>query len=108
MFKLCPLPAQGISRYSPDVMKNYSRIAMPIAFLAMLEEKEGTQNLQEVWEEIWQDGTPGNEGGIRLYTVHSEYYEVWNLESGPPAQDSEVWTVECEGSGSQSYEYSVY
>ena len=39
MFKLCPLPAQGISRYSPDVMKNYSRIAMPIAFLAMHEEK---------------------------------------------------------------------
>jgi len=82
-------------------MKNYSRIAMPIAFLAMLEEKEGTQNLQEVWEEIWQDGTPGNEGGIRLYTVQSGDY-------GAPAQGSGVWTVECEGSGSQSYEDSVY
>ena len=83
MFKLCPLFVQGISRYCPDVMKNYSTIAMPIAFLAMLEEKEGTQNLQEVWEEIWQDGTSGNEGGIRLYTVQSGDY-------GAPAQGSEV------------------
>jgi len=89
MFKLCPLFVQGISRYCPDVMKNYSTIAMPIAFLAMHEEKvvEGTQNLQEVWEEIWQDGTPSNEGGIRSYTVDSGDY-------GAPAQGSEVWTVE--------------
>jgi len=41
---------------------------MPIAFLAMHEEKrvEGG-GLQEVWEEVWNEGTPGSEGGIRLY-----------------------------------------
>lgn len=59
---------QGINRYSPDVMKSYASVAMPIAFLAMHEEKrvEGG-GLQEVWEEVWNEGTPGSEGGIRLY-----------------------------------------
>ena len=28
----------------------------------------------EVWEEVWQEGTPGSEGGIRLYL--SEIMEV--------------------------------
>ena len=62
---------KGINRYSPDVMKSYASVAMPIAFLAMHEEKEaegeGRRGLQEVWEEVWQEGTPGSEGGIRLY-----------------------------------------
>ena len=49
-------------------MKSYASVAMPIAFLAMHEEKrvEGG-GLQEVWEEVWNEGTPGSEGGIRLY-----------------------------------------
>ena len=40
---------QGINRYSPDVMKGFANIAMPIAFLAMHEEKgpEGSNSLQE-------------------------------------------------------------
>ena len=39
---------QGINNYSPDVMKNYASVAMPIAFLAMHEEAavEGTTNLK--------------------------------------------------------------
>ena len=39
---------QGINRYSPDVMKGFANIAMPIAFLAMHEEKgpEGSNSLQ--------------------------------------------------------------
>ena len=44
-------------------MKNYANMAMPIAFLAMHEEKKTEageeNNLTEVWQEIWQDGTPG-------------------------------------------------
>jgi hypothetical protein len=28
----------------------------------------------QVWEEVWQEGTPGSEGGIRLYL--SEIMEV--------------------------------
>ena len=89
---------KGISSYSPDVMKNYANVAMPIAFLAMHEEKkvanaEGTDdnnnNLQEIWEEIWQDGTPGNEGGIRLYLN-----EI--MELIPKAMESGQWSVKAQ------------
>ena len=71
-------------------MKNYSRIAMPIAFLAMHEEKgvEGTQNLQEVWEEIWQDGTlVMKEGSDRIL------YSQEIMELLPKALKSELWNL---------------
>ena len=84
---------KGITTYSPDVMRNYANVAMPIAFLAMHEEKKtpdgATNTLQEIWEEIWQDGTPGNEGGIRLYLV-----EI--MELIPKAMDSGQWSVKAQ------------
>jgi len=82
---------QGINNYSPDVMKNYASVAMPIAFLAMHEEAavEGTTNLKEVWEEVWQEGTPGSEGGIRLYL--NEIMDIL-----PKALESGQWTVKAQ------------
>jgi len=86
---------QGINRYSPDVMKGFANIAMPIAFLAMHEEKgpEGSNSLQEVWEEIWQEGTPGSEGGIRLYLN-----EIMDLL--PKALESGQWAVKAQAARS--------
>ena len=43
---------------------------MPVAFLAMHEEKRAdaeNEDILEIWGEVWADGTPGTEGGIRLY-----------------------------------------
>ena len=49
-------------------MKVNAAQALPIAFLAMHEEKtEANKECLEVWEEVWNEGTPGTEGGIRLY-----------------------------------------
>jgi hypothetical protein len=43
---------QAISRHNPDKMKAYSAEAMPIAFLAMHEEKtEASLEIIAVWEE---------------------------------------------------------
>ena len=57
---------QAVSRHNPDVMKSFASFAMPIAFLAMHEEKNETNTeVLEVWEEVWGEGTPGSEGGVR-------------------------------------------
>lgn len=53
---------QAITRYNPDRMKAHAVQAMPLAFLAM----HGIEN-PDIWEEIWNEGTPGTESGIRLY-----------------------------------------
>jgi proteasome component ECM29 len=81
---------QAVNRHNPDVMKAMASSAMPVAFLAMHEERtpESTEVL-EVWEEVWQEGTPGSEGGIRLYL--SELMEVL-----PQALESAQWSVKAQ------------
>lgn len=81
---------QAVNRHNPDVMKAYASSAMPIAFLAMHEEKNTTNTeVLEVWEEVWLDGTPGSEGGIRLYQT-----EIMDLL--PQALCSNQWPVKAQ------------
>jgi len=81
---------QAVNRHNPDVMKSYASSAMPIAFLAMHEEKNPTNTeVLEVWEEVWLDGTPGSEGGIRLYQT-----EIMDLL--PQALTSNQWPVKAQ------------
>jgi len=81
---------QAVNRHNPDVMKSYASSAMPIAFLAMHEEKNPTNSeVLEVWEEVWLDGTPGSEGGIRLYQT-----EIMDLL--PQALTSNQWPVKAQ------------
>jgi len=81
---------QAVNRHNPDVMKAHASLAMPIAFLAMHEEKNGSNNeILEIWEEVWLDGTPGSEGGIRLY--QSEIMELL-----PQAIASSQWAVKAQ------------
>jgi proteasome component ECM29 len=71
-------------------MKANAAQAMPIAFLAMHEEKrEGNRECLEVWEEVWNEGTPGTEGGIRLYLT-----EIISLLS--VAIEAPQWKVKAE------------
>ena len=59
---------QAVTRHNPDVMKSFASSALPISFLAMHQEKSSTSSdIMEVWEEVWLEGTPGTEAGIRLY-----------------------------------------
>ena len=59
---------QAVTRHNPDVMKSFASSALPISFLAMHQEKTAaSSDLLQVWEEVWLEGTPGTEAGIRLY-----------------------------------------
>jgi len=81
---------QAVSRHNPDVMKSFASFAMPIAFLAMHEEKnENNEEVLDVWEEVWQEGTPGSEGGIRLFLT-----EI--MELLPLALTSSQWNVKAQ------------
>jgi len=81
---------QAVSRHNPDVMKSFASFAMPIAFLAMHEEKKETnEDILDVWEEVWSEGTPGSEGGIRLFLT-----EI--MELLPNALSSNQWPVKAQ------------
>merc|ERR1719481_197387 len=81
---------QAGNRHNPDVMKAYASSAMPIAFLAMHEEKNTTNGeVLDVWEEVWLDGTPGSEGGIRIYQA-----EI--MELLPLGLNSNQWPVKAQ------------
>ena len=53
---------QAVTRHNPDVMKSFAATALPISFLTA-----ATADILQVWEEVWLEGTPGTEAGIRLY-----------------------------------------
>ena len=81
---------QAITIHNPDKMKANAAQALPIAFLAMHEEKtEANKESLEVWEEVWNEGTPGTEGGIRLYLT-----EIISLLSA--AIESPQWKIKAE------------
>jgi len=83
---------QAITRHNPDKMKEYASEALPIAFLAMHEEttaEGGNKESLETWEEVWSEGTPGTEGGIRMYLT-----EIVSLLS--VAIESPQWKVKAQ------------
>ncbi|MEE6507887.1 hypothetical protein FKM82_017224 [Ascaphus truei] len=64
----CTLTVHAISRYSPDVLKNHSGVALPLAFLAMHAVSDEEKEDSNLWKEVWQENVPGSiGGGIRLY-----------------------------------------
>ena len=81
---------QAITRHNPDRMKAHATEAMPLAFLAMHEAKTETNSeILEVWDEVWTDGTPGTESGIRLYLK-----EIVSLLSA--ALESAQWKMKAQ------------
>ena len=81
---------QAVGRHNPDRMKAHATDAMPLAFLAMHEAKTDTNSdILEVWDEVWTDGTPGTESGIRLYLR-----EIVSLLS--TALESQQWKMKAQ------------
>ena len=78
---------QAVTRHNPDVMKAFAASALPIAFLAMHQEKTAASSeILQVWEEVWLEGTPGTEAGIRLYLP-----EI--MELLPSGENCENWIL---------------
>merc|ERR1719245_853486 len=67
-------------------MKAFASFAMPIAFLAMHEDK--SEENEEILS-VWQERTPGSEGGVRLFQT-----EI--MELLPVGLSSSQWTVKAQ------------
>ncbi|KAL3868785.1 hypothetical protein ACJMK2_041546 [Sinanodonta woodiana] len=71
----CGLALHAISQQNPDILHRHAALAMPLAFLAMHEQKSteavgvdgDSSGSLSLWEEVWLEITPGTEAGIRLY-----------------------------------------
>ncbi|XP_074640240.1 proteasome adapter and scaffold protein ECM29-like [Tubulanus polymorphus] len=68
----CGVALQAMGQHAPDILKRHAAVALPLAFLAMHQEKKPedgkeNENLASVWEDVWVENTPGTEGGVRLY-----------------------------------------
>ena len=55
----------AIAKRAPDVLQKLAASIMPLAFLGMHDASGTTKAL---WQELWDDNTPGMEGGVQLYT----------------------------------------
>ena len=87
---------EAVNRHNPDRLKAHAAQALPVAFLAMHEEKRradsdggDNEDILEIWEEVWSDGTPGTEGGIRLYL--KEIVSILEV-----AIESQQWRVKAQ------------
>lgn len=56
----------SIAKRAPDVLQKIAASVMPLAFLGMHDPAGTTRAL---WQELWDDNTPGMEGGVKLYAV---------------------------------------
>jgi len=54
----------AIAKRSPDVLQKIASSILPVAFLGMHDTSATTRAL---WTELWEDNTPGIEGGVKLY-----------------------------------------
>ncbi|XP_062509489.1 proteasome adapter and scaffold protein ECM29-like [Corticium candelabrum] len=61
----CGWVFQSFAQHSMDTLMNFSAQILPIAFLAMHQRNENENT--DIWSEVWDDATPGTEGGLRLY-----------------------------------------
>ncbi|XP_046357928.2 proteasome adapter and scaffold protein ECM29-like isoform X1 [Haliotis rufescens] len=97
----CGLTLQAMSQHSSDALKRHATLAMPLAFFAMHEkvktDEGGTaaSSSQSVWEEVWQEITPGTEGGLRLYI--SEVVELLQM-----SLESQLWSTKAQAAAAMS------
>ncbi|CAL1546641.1 unnamed protein product [Lymnaea stagnalis] len=90
----CSVTLHAISHHSPDCLRRHANLAMPLAFFAMHEEvkkEDGGSKAEESseWEDVWNEITPGTEGGIRLYLP-----EIVDLLSS--SMQSPGWSVKAQ------------
>ncbi|CAG0890234.1 unnamed protein product [Darwinula stevensoni] len=72
---MCGLVVHYIQEHSADRGSSHYIWSLPLAFLAMhakppsLESKTEAKNSCDVWREVWNEGTPGTEIGLKLYAT---------------------------------------
>ncbi|XP_050294248.1 proteasome-associated protein ECM29 homolog [Anthonomus grandis grandis] len=81
---------QAIGTHNQEVIKNYAKTVLPLAFFAIHADKSPeTQSTLDVWNEIWSEHSPGTETGIR-----QNIEEIFDMLK--QALESSSWTVKAQ------------
>eukprot|EP00794_Sanderia_malayensis_P008163 gene8163-9036_t len=90
---------QAISRHSHDALASHASIILPVVFLARHQQEkqdadnDAMKNAKEIWEEVWNNSTPGTQSGIKLYL--NEIFETVS-----PVLSSQSWTLKSQAAQS--------
>lgn len=59
--------AVGLWRKSPDTARQHASLMLPIAYMGRYETDEDAKGAGSNWKEVWSEGAPSTEAGLRLY-----------------------------------------
>lgn len=59
--------AVGLWRKSPDTARKHASAMLPIAYMGRYETDEDAKGAGSNWKEVWGEGAPSTEAGLRLY-----------------------------------------
>lgn len=61
--------ALGMWRNSPETARKHSTDILPVAYMGRYEGDENAKNASTNWKEVWSEGSPSSDTGLRLYSV---------------------------------------
>ncbi|KAK7866865.1 hypothetical protein R5R35_006031 [Gryllus longicercus] len=79
----------AIGQHNQELLKEHAPVILPLVFLAMHACKLPEGSSVEIWEEVWQESTPGTEGGIRQHAPEI----IMTLKE---ALESPSWTMKAQ------------
>lgn len=59
--------ALGLWTHSPDTARKHATAILPVAYMGRYEGDENAQGATANWREVWSEGAPSTEAGLRLY-----------------------------------------
>ncbi|CDF38415.1 unnamed protein product [Chondrus crispus] len=59
--------AVGLWRKSPDTARQHASLMLPIAYMGRYETDDDAKGAGANWKEVWSEGAPSTEAGLRLY-----------------------------------------
>lgn len=59
--------ALGIWQRSPDTARKHATAMLPVAYMGRYETDEAAKAASSNWKDVWNEGAPSSEAGLRLY-----------------------------------------
>lgn len=72
--------ALGLWRQAPDVAKRHGTALLPVAYMGMFETDCGDEVVSN-WVDVWSEGCPSSDAGLRIYAVEITDICVERLDS---------------------------
>jgi Proteasome stabiliser len=61
--------ALGLWRNSPETARKHSTDILPVAYMGRYEGDENAKSAAANWKEVWSEGAPSSDAGLRLYSA---------------------------------------